>query len=135
MNDNPKMKRQRLANDKVFLKKLISILEKEIMTKEQLAEKLGIDNAKKISDSVLLAAIKLSGNSIFLDNLIEKTTRGRVKKGPQYSQKKGLVVPSWMFEGMDVKDGQKFTMSYGKRKGIITLKPIDAKDADRGGDE
>ena len=134
MNDNPKMKRPRLANDKVFLKKLISILEKEIMTKEQLAEKLGIDNVKKISDSVLLAAIKLSGNSIFLDNLIEKTTRGRVKKGPQYSQKKGLVVPSWMFEGVEVKDGQKFTMSYGKRKGIITLKPIDDKDADRGGD-
>jgi hypothetical protein len=129
MNDNPKLKRQRLTSDKAFLKKLISILEKEIMTKEQLAEKLGLDNAKKISDSVLLAAIKLSGNSIFLDNLSEKTTRGRVKKGPHYSQKKGLVVPSWMFEGMDMIDGQKFTMSYGKRKGIITLKPID-KDSD-----
>lgn len=135
MNANPKLKRQRLANDKVFLKKLISFLEKEIMTKEQLAEKLGLDNVKKISDSVLLAAIKLSGNSIFLDNLIEKTTRGRVKKGAQYSQKKGLVVPSWMFEGMDVIDGQKFTMSYGKRKGIITLKPVDDKDVDHGGDE
>lgn len=125
MNDNTKMKRQRLANDKVFLKRLIAILEKEITTKEQLAEKLGLDNAKKISDSVLLAAIKLSGNSIFLDNLIETTSRGRVKKGPQFSQKKGLVVPSWMFEGMGLVDGQKFTMSYGKRKGIITLKPIE----------
>ncbi len=105
------------------------------MTKEHLAEKLGLDNVKKISDSVLLAAIKLSGNSIFLDNLIEKTTKGRVKKGPQFSQKKGLVVPSWMFEGLDVIDGQKFTMSYGKRKGIITLKPIDDKNVDRGSDE
>ena len=135
MNDNPKLKRQRLVSDKEFLNKLISTLEKEIMTKEQLAEKLGLDNVKKISDSVLLAAIKLSGNSIFLDNLSEKTTSRRVKKVPQYSQKKGLVVPSWMFEGKDVIDGQKFTMSYGIRKGIITLKPIDEKDVDRGGDE
>ena len=130
MNNKPKLKRQRLTSDKVFLKKLISILEKEIMTKEQLAEKLGIDSVKKISDSVLLAAIKQSGNSIFLDNLSEKTPGGRVRKGPHYSQKKGLVVPSWMFEGMDVVDGQKFTMSHGKRKGVITLTPVDESNGD-----
>jgi hypothetical protein len=118
-----KQKRSRLSSDKDFLNKLISILEKEKMTKEELAQKLGMDGAKKVTDSILLSAVKLAGNSVFLSNILEKVG-GRVKSGPQYSVKRGLVVPAYMFDGKDVSDGQKYEMNYGIRTGIITLKPI-----------
>ena len=134
MNDMPKQRRQRLANNKEFLKNLVSVLRKECLTKDQLAEKLEISDAKKLTDSVFLAAVKLEGNSIFLDNLVEKTA-GRAKKGPQYSAKRGLVIPSWMFEGKNVADGQKFTMKYGVRTGVVTLTPTTTEDIDVRDDE
>lgn len=121
MNNKPKQKRARLGNDKEFLNKLVTILEKEKLTKEELAQRLGLDNAKKISDTVLLAAVKLAGDSSFLTNIGGKTS-GRIKKGAQYAQKKGLVIPAWMFEGKTVADGQQFMVQFG-RKGIITLRP------------
>ena len=129
----PKAKRARLTIDQDLLKKLVSLLEKEKMTKEQLAEKLELGNAKKISDSVLLSAVKYAGNSAFLANIIEKAG-GRAKKGPYYSAKKGLVVPAWLFEGKEVIEGQKYSMTFGSRKGVITLKPTFTEDVD-GGDE
>ncbi|MGW8158363.1 MAG: hypothetical protein ACWGKN_07545 [Desulfoprunum sp.] len=134
MNDMPKQRRQRLASNKEFLKNLVSVLRKECLTKDQLAEKLEISDAKKLTDSVFLAAVKLEGNSIFLDNLVEKTV-GRVKKGPQYSAKRGLTVPSWMFEGKNVADGQKYTLKYGIRTGVVTLTPTTTEDIDVGDDE
>ncbi|MBB5348707.1 hypothetical protein JWG42_07630 [Desulfoprunum benzoelyticum] len=121
MTDKPKQRRVRLGNDTEFLGKLIAILEKEKLTKEELAQRLGLDNAKKISDTVLLAAVKLAGDSAFLANLGGKTS-GRTKKGAQYAQKKGLVIPAWLFEGKNVADGQRFEVQFG-RKGIITLRP------------
>jgi hypothetical protein len=129
-----KQKRQRLASNKEFLKNLVSVLREECLTKEQLAEKLDISDPKKLNDSVFLAAVKFEGDSIFLDNLIEKTTVGRAKKGPQYSTKRGLIIPSWMFEGKNVADGQKYTLKYGVRTGIITLTPKVAND-DAGRDD
>jgi hypothetical protein len=134
MNDMPKQRRQRLANNKEFLKNLVSVLRKECLTKDQLAEKLEISDAKKLTDSVFLAAVKLEGNSIFLDNLVEKTA-GRAKKGPQYSAKRGLVIPSWLFEGKNIADGQKYSMKYGSRTGIVTLTPSTTEDSDVGEDE
>ena len=134
MNDMPKQRRQRLANNKEFLKNLVSVLRKECLTKDQLAEKLEISDAKKLTDSVFLAAVKLEGDSIFLDNLVEKTA-GRAKKGPQYSAKRGLTVPSWMFEGKNVADGQKYTLKYGIRTGVVTLTPTTTEDIDVGDDE
>ena len=134
MNDTPIKRRQRLANNKEFLKNLVSVLRKECLTKEQLAEKLDIPDSKKLTDSIFLAAVKLEGNSIFLDNLVEKTA-GRAKKGPQYSAKRGLVIPSWIFEGKDITDGQKYTMKYGIRTGIITLKPTVTENVDGGDGE
>jgi hypothetical protein len=35
------------------------------------------------------------------------------------------VIPAWQFEGKDVADGQKYTMTFGSRKGVITLRPVD----------
>lgn len=119
----PKQKRSRHSSDKDFLNKLVSILEKDRMTKEELAARLGLDSAKKVTDSILLSAVKLAGNSVFLSNIVEKVG-GRAKSGPQYSEKKGLVIPAYMFDGKDVSDGQKYTFNYGLRTGIITLKPI-----------
>ena len=119
----PKQKRSRHSSDKDFLNKLVSILEKDRMTKEELAARLGLDSAKKVTDSILLSAVKLAGNSVFLSNIVEKVG-GRAKSGPHYSVKKGLVVPAYMFDGKDVSDGQKYTFNYGLRTGIITLKPI-----------
>jgi hypothetical protein len=118
-----KERRRRLANDSDFLKKLVSVLEKERLSREQLAEKLDIADVKKISDSVLLGAVRLAGNSKILENLIEKTVV-RTKKGPQYSVKKGLVIPAWQLEGKAIADGQKYEMTFGSKKGIITLRPI-----------
>lgn len=121
----PKEKRQRLAGNSEFLQKLISVLENEKVSKEQLAEKLGLDNVKKITDGVLLNAVRLAGNSKFLANITEKAS-GRVKRTlPQYSIKKGLVVPGWQLEGRGIGDGQRYEMTFGSRKGIITLHPID----------
>jgi hypothetical protein len=122
-----KEKRRRLANDSDFLKKLVSLLEKEKLSREQLAEKLAIDDAKKLTDSVLLKAVRLAGNSRILENLIEKTVV-RTKKGPQYSVKKGLVIPPWQFEGKGIADGQKYEMTFGSKKGIITLRPLYSED-------
>jgi hypothetical protein len=125
MKNSPpaKERRRRLANDSDFLKKLVSLLEKEKLSREQIAEKLAIDDVKKITDSVLLGAVRLAGNSKILENIIEKTVV-RTKKGPQYSEKKGLVIPAWQFEGKGIADGQKYEMTYGSKKGIITLRPI-----------
>lgn len=119
------IKRQRLSKDKDFIKKLLSFLEKEQLTKDELAVKLGLDDGKKITDSILLGAVRLAGNSDFLLNIKEKTG-GRAKRTqPQFSTKKGLVIPAWQFEGKDVADGQKYTMTFGSRKGVITLRPVD----------
>lgn len=119
-----KQKKPRRSTDKVFLKKLISFLEKEPLTKDQLAEKLDLDGGKKVTDTILLAAVRLAGNSNFLENIKEKTG-GRVRRTiPQYSMKKGLVIPAWQFEGKDVVDGQKYEMTFGSRKGVITLRPV-----------
>ena len=118
-------KKPRLSADKVFLKKLISFLEKEPLTKDQLAEKLGLEGGKKVTDSILLSAVRLAGNSNFLENIKEKTG-GRVRRNqPQFSMKKGLVIPAWQFEGKDVADGQKYDITFGTRKGVITLRPVD----------
>jgi hypothetical protein len=120
-----KQKKPRHSADKVFLKNLISFLEKEPLTKDQLAKKLGLDGGKKVTDTILLAAVRLAGNSDFLKNIKEKTG-GRVRRNqPQYSAKKGLVIPAWQFDGKDVVDGQKYEMTFGSRKGIITLRPVD----------
>jgi len=120
-----KIKRPRLSTDKDFLEKLVSFLVKEQLTKDELAEKLGLDDGKKITDSILLGAVRHAGNSDFLKNLKEKTS-GRAKKiHPQFSTKKGLVIPAWQFEGKDVADGQKYDMTFGSRKGVITLRPVD----------
>ncbi|MBU1565091.1 MAG: hypothetical protein KJ630_05620 [Proteobacteria bacterium] len=116
--------RSRLSSDKEFLKKLVTILEKDQLTKEQLAVALGLENGKKISDSILLAAVKFAGNSSFLSNIIEKKG-GPARKGIEYSAKKGLIIPAYMFEGKNVADGQKYEMNYGVRTGIVTLKPVD----------
>ena len=121
MVTTPTPKRVRLANDKVLLKKLVSLLEKEKLTKAELAEKLAIGDAKKINDSFLLAAVRLSGDSKFLENLIEKAG-GRVKKNPQYGEKAGLKIQPWQFDGRGVADGQGYTVQFG-RAGIITLRP------------
>ena len=134
MEQNPsKSKRRRLSTDQDLLKKLLTLLEREKFTKDELTAKLELDSPKQINDSLLLAAVKLAGNCAFLSNLIEKTAK-RAKKGPQYSKKKGLVVPAWMFEGKDVTHGQKYTMSFGSRKGFITLKPTIDEDRE-GADE
>lgn len=135
MNDMPKQKRERLSGDEEFLKKLVSILEKEKLTKDELATKLDLDSPKKINDRLLLSAVKLSGSSSFLSNIIEKSGGIRAKKGAVYSSKKGLTVPLWMLQEKGITDGQKYEMSYGIRTGIITLKPIVNKDADDGDDE
>ena len=127
MKDKAKQRRVRLGNDREFLGNLVAILEKEKLTKEDLAQRLGLDNAKKISDTVLLAAVKLAGDSAFLANLGGKTT-GRIKKGAQFAQKKGLVVPAWLFEGKNIADGRRFEVQFG-RKGIITLRPQTEDDA------
>mgnify|MGYP001050257007 FL=1 len=127
MKDKAKQRRVRLGNDREFLGNLVAILEKEKLTKEDLAQRLGLDNAKKISDTVLLAAVKLAGDSSFLANLGGKTT-GRIKKGAQYAPKKGLVVPAWLFEGKNIADGQRFEVQFG-RMGIITLRPQTEDDA------
>lgn len=125
MKNSPpaKERRRRLANDSDFLKKLVSLLEKEKLSREQIAEKLAIEDVKKLTDSVLLGAVRLAGNSKILENIIEKTVV-RTKKGPQYSEKKGLTIPAWQFEGKGIADGQKYEMTYGSKKGIITLRPI-----------
>jgi hypothetical protein len=120
-----KKKRQRLSTDKEFIEKLVSFLGKEQLTKDELAAKLGLDGGKRITDSILLGAVRLAGNSDFLQNIKEKTG-GRAKRAyPQFSTKKGLVIPAWQFEGKDVADGQKYAMTFGSRKGIITLRPVD----------
>jgi len=120
-----KQKKPRHSTNKAFLEKLLSFLEKEQLTKVQLAEKLGLEGGKKVTDSILLGAVRLAGNSDFLKNIKEKTG-GRVKRTcPQYSAKKGLVIPAWQFEGKDVVDGQKYEMTFGSRKGVITLRPVD----------
>jgi hypothetical protein len=120
-----KKKRQRLSTDKEFIEKLVSFLGKEQLTKDELAAKLSLDGGKRITDSILLGAVRLAGNSDFLNNLKEKTS-GRAKKiHPQFSTNKGLVIPSWQFEGKDVADGQKYDMTFGSRKGVITLRPVD----------
>jgi len=121
-----KQKKPRHSTDKAFLKKLLTFLEKEQLTKDELAEKLELDGGgKRITDSILLGAVRLAGNSDFLKNIKEKTG-GRVRRNqPQFSMKKGLVIPAWQFEGKDVADGQKYDITFGTRKGIITLRPID----------
>lgn len=121
----PKAKRRRLVNDQELLKKLLTLLERDKFTKEELAAKLELESPKQINDSLLLAAVKLAGGSAFLSNIIEKTGGSRARKGPQYSSNKGLIVPAWMFEGKELVDGQKYTMNFGIRTGIITLKPMD----------
>ncbi len=120
-----KPKKPRYSANKDFLKKLISFLKKEPLTKDQLAEKLNLDGGgKRITDSILLGAVRLAGKSDFLKNIKEKPS-GRVKRTqPQFSAKKGLVIPAWQFEGKDVLDGQKYEMTFGNRKGVITLRPI-----------
>ncbi len=125
MKNSPpaKERRRRLANDSDFLKKLVSLLEKEKLSREQIAEKLSIEDVKKLTDSVLLGAVRLAGNSKILENIIEKTVV-RTKKGPQYSEKKGLIIPAWQLEGKGIADGQKYEMTYGSKKGIVTLRPI-----------
>ena len=124
MTSTPKLKRKRLSTNKELLKKLVSLLEREKLTKEELAVELELDNPKQINDSLLLAAAKISGNTDFLANILEKEG-GRAKKGPQYSAKKGVIVPAWLFEGKEVEDGQKYEMKFGGRTGKITLIPID----------
>lgn len=111
------------------MKKLLTLLKREKFTKEELAAKLELDNPKQINDSLLLAAVKLAGNSVFLSSLVEKTSK-MAKKGPQYSKKKGLLVPAWMFEGKGVTHGKTYTMTFGSRKGFITLRPTIAEDND-----
>lgn len=119
-----KAKRRKLSTDQELLKKLLTLLEREKFTKEELAAKLELDGPKQINDSLLLAAVKLSGGSAFLSNIVEKTGGRRSEKGPEYSAKKGLVVPAHMFEGKGVVEGQKYEMNYGIRTGTVTLKTI-----------
>lgn len=126
---SPKQRRKRLASDQEFLKKLIATLSKEICTKEQLAEKMGLAT-KKITDSVLLAAIRLQGDSIFMDNLIEKRPAAKARKGAIFSTKRGLVIPAWMFDGKQVVDQQKYIVEFG-RKGLVHLRPRDEVDSKR----
>jgi hypothetical protein len=121
----PKTKRRKLSKDQDLLKKLLTLLERDKLTKEELAEKLELDGPKQINDGLLLAAVKLAGNSNFLSNIIENNGGGRrTKKGPEYSAKKGLVVPAWILQEKGIAEGQKYEVTYGIRTGIVTLKPI-----------
>lgn len=122
--NTPKAKRRRLSNDQDLLKKLLTLLERDKFTKEELAEKLELDGPKQINDGLLLAAVKLAGNSNFLSNIIENNGGGRrTKKGAQYSEKRGLTVPAYLLDGKGIVDGQKYTMTFGIRTGIIKLTP------------
>lgn len=122
METTSKQTRVRLANNKELLKKLVSILEKEKLTKDELAAQLNIDS-KKLNDSIILAAVKHAGNSHFLDNLIEKKAGGGVRKDPKYGLTSGLKIPAWQFEGRGITEGQRYTVTFG-RKGLITLRPV-----------
>ena len=125
----PKPKKSRLSSDKEFLKKLVTILEKEKLTKEELAGRLKLDSGKKISDSILLACVKLTGNSGFLSNIVENSAGGGVRKNPKYAEKTGLHIQPWQFEGRGVTKDQRYTVQFGK-KGIITLRPVVDEDGD-----
>jgi len=129
----PKQTRTRLADDNELLNKVISLLEKEKLTKAELASKLSITDVKKLNDSVLLAAVKLARSSKFLDNLIEKKAGGGARKDPKYALKTGLHIQPWQFEGRGVTEGQRYAVTFG-RKGIITLRPA-AENVDGGGKE
>ncbi len=130
----PKQTRTRLADDNELLKKVVSLLEKEKLTKAELASKLSITDVKKLNDSVLLAAVKLARNSKFLDNLIEKKAGGGVRKDPKYGFKTGLHIQPWQFEGRGVVAGQRYTVTFG-RKGIITLRPAADENVDDSSEE
>lgn len=127
--ETTKAKRRKLAKDQDLVKKLLTLLEKGKFSKEELAKKLELNSSKQINDGLILAAVKLAGNSSFLSNIIENTGK-RTKRGPQYSVKRGLIIPAWMFEGKDVADGQKYTISFSSRKGFITMKPTSGDDTD-----
>lgn len=120
MSEKPRQKRVRLGSDKDVLKKLVAILSKEKVTKQELAGRLNLD-AKKLTDSVFLAAVKLQGESSFLANLAEKTG-GRAKKGASFKGNRGLLIPAWMFVGKNPEDGQEYIVEFG-RKGLIHLRP------------
>jgi hypothetical protein len=119
-----KDKKKRLATDKTMLEKLVEKLGKKPMTKQQLAEEMGIDNPKTINDSVILAAIKLTCNSDFLKNLVQKKA-GKARKNVQYVEGRGLQITPWQFQGKNIPDKQRYRVEFNDKTKVITLHPTD----------
>jgi len=117
-------RKQRLSSDLTMLEKLAAKLSKKPMTKEDLAKEMGIDNPRSLNDSVFLSAIKHTGNSDFIKNLVEKKA-GKPKKNPQYVEGRGLQITPWQFEGKNIPDKQRYRVEIDKKSHVITLHPTD----------
>ena len=122
--DVTKEKKQRLSSDLTMLEKLVAKLGKKPMTKEELAGEMGLENSKSLNDSVFLSAIKHTGTSDFLKNLVEKKA-GKPKKNPQYVKGRGLQITPWQFEGQNIPDKQRYRVDIDKESRVITLHPTE----------
>jgi hypothetical protein len=125
-----KPKSKRYANDKEFLTKLITELKKGPIKKEDLAKELKLEGVNNLSDKVILAAIRLAGNSNFLNNLIENKKTGKDRLNPKYSKDTGLLITKWHFEKRDIMNGQRYKVVFNDKTKIITLSPTDKEKAD-----
>jgi hypothetical protein len=119
-----KEKRQRTTFNTSMYEKLAAKLGQKAMTKEELAGELEIDNPKSLTDSVFLAAVKITGDSKFLKNLVEKKT-GKPRKNPQYVKNRGLQITPWHFNGKDIPDKQRYRVEFNSKTKAITLHPTD----------
>jgi hypothetical protein len=123
-------KKIRYSTNKKFLKDLISVLEKGPISKTELAKELKLENVNSLSSNVLLAAIKLAGNSNFLNNLKENEKAGKERLNPQYVENRGLLITKWQFEGKSIADKQRYRVEFDDNTGVITLYPTDKDKAE-----
>lgn len=124
-----KTRRKGLKSDKKVLQQIIDLLieSKDGITKGDLAKKLNVDKIL-LTDGVLLEAVKIAGNTKFLENL-DRQPPGKSEVKPKYNVKKGLLIQPSIFANRGITDGQLYDVQFGK-KGIITLRPQDNKEGE-----
>ena len=123
-----KDQRNEFIANKTKLKELVDLLVADKLTRKELAQKLNIPTEKIFNDAVFMAAMRATGNTTFIDNLLPDD-RGRQKTDPTYVEKRGILITSRHFKDLNITDKQKYSFEFDNKTKVITLRPKTDKPA------
>lgn len=119
-------KRKKLVVNNAFIDKIIEVLEKGKISKEDLAKELGLSSPNQISKSIKLEVVLRSENVHILNNIVETGKRRKNQKTERpivFSPKRGIIIPIKKLAAKEIEAGQKYELQQ-HRNGSLTLKPV-----------